>query len=241
MLVLMLRASAQGFFNLTAEEVKIDSVLPRFGYSQQLGPDYADSVYTVSIDYPEFIDMHPADVDRLLLITTDSLPAMPHVDVGIGRSRRQATLSVSFVPLVWRDGRYQKLVSFKLTVHAVPASKSRQAKAPAAAERYAAHSVLATGRWAKIRVRETGVHQLTDALLRQAGFSNPDKVKIYGYGGALQPEVLTGDYLTLTDDLKEVPTCFVGGRRFFHAVGPVSWSSNSAMVRTRNPYSDYGY
>ena len=241
MLVLMLRASAQGFFNLTAEEVKIDSVLPRFGYSQLLGPDYADSVYTVSIDYPEFIDMHPADVDRLLLITTDSLPAMPHVDVGIGRSRRQATLSVSFVPLVWRDGRYQKLVSFKLTVHAVPASKSRQAKAPAAAERYAAHSVLATGRWAKIRVRETGVHQLTDALLRQAGFSNPDKVKIYGYGGALQPEVLTGDYLTLTDDLKEVPTCFVGGRRFFHAVGPVSWSSNSAMVRTRNPYSDYGY
>lgn len=241
MLVLMLQASAQGFFNLTAEEVKIDSVLPRFAYSQQLGPDYADSVYTVSIDYPEFIDMHPADVDRLLLITTDSLPAMPQVDVGIGRSRRQGTLSVSFVPLVWRDGRYQKLVSFKLTVHAAPAAKSRRAKAPAAAERYASHSVLADGRWAKIRVSETGVHQLTDALLRQAGFSNPAKVKIYGYGGALQPEVLTGDYLALTDDLKEVPTCMVGGRRFFYAVGPVSWSSNSALARTRNPYSDYGY
>ena len=107
--------------------------------------------------------------------------------------------------------------------------------------RYADHSVLASGSWAKIRVPETGVYHLSDALIRQAGFSDPSRVKVYGYGGALQPEVLTGDYLIATDDLKEVATCTVGGRRLFYGVGPVGWSTNTTNQRTRNPYSDYGY
>ena len=107
--------------------------------------------------------------------------------------------------------------------------------------RYAEHSVLREGNWAKIRVPESGFYQLSDALIKKAGFSNPSKVKIYGYGGALQPEKLTGDYLTATDDLKEVPTCTIDGKRVFYATGPVTWSLQKSLERTRNPYSDYGY
>ena len=238
--LLVLRASAQGFFNLTADEVKIDTVLPQFHYAMELGADYADSVYTVSIDYPEYIDMHPADVARLSELGVGTLPELPEVKSYVGTSRRTGTLYVSFVPLVQRNGRYQKLVSFMLRVNAVPLAKSRY-RAASASERYADHSVLATGNWAKISVSETGIYQLTDAVVRQAGFSNPSKVKIYGYGGALQPEVLQGDYLMTTDDLKEVPTCTVGGRRLFRGVGPVSWSSATTTTRTRNPYSTEGY
>jgi hypothetical protein len=47
-------ATAQHFYNLTAEEVKIDSLLPYVSYSWPLGTNYADSVYEVSIAYPEF-------------------------------------------------------------------------------------------------------------------------------------------------------------------------------------------
>ena len=107
--------------------------------------------------------------------------------------------------------------------------------------RYAEHSVLREGNWAKIRVPESGFYQLSDALIKKAGFSDPSRVKIYGYGGALQPEKLTGDYLTATDDLKEVPTCTIGGKRVFYATGPVTWSLQKSLERTRNPYSDYGY
>ena len=107
--------------------------------------------------------------------------------------------------------------------------------------RYAEHSVLREGNWAKIRVPESGFYQLSDALIKKAGFSNPSKVKIYGYGGALQPEKLTGDYLTATDDLMEVPTCTIDGKRVFYATGPVTWSLQKSLERTRNPYSDYGY
>ena len=235
----------QEFFNLTADEVRIDSVLPLFTYTQELGADYADSVYTVSIEYPEFIDMSETDVARLQKITSRQWPAWPEVQQYVGVSRRRGTLYVAFVPIVFRDGRYQKLVSFKLKVQGT-SHKSHESHKPhkssgASGARYAAHSVLATGRWAKIRVPSAGVYQLTDELVRRAGFSNLSKVKVYGYGGAMQPERLTADYLASTDDLSEVPTCTVGGKRLFYATGPVSWSSAKATTRTRNPYSSYGY
>ena len=76
-------------------------------------------------------------------------------------------------------------------------------------------------------------------MVKKAGFKDINKVKIYGYGGARQPEQLTASYLSETDDLKEVPTCTVNGRRLFYAVGPVSWDAN--YRRIRNNYSDYGY
>ena len=107
--------------------------------------------------------------------------------------------------------------------------------------RYAEHSVLREGNWAKISVTESGFYELTDALIKKAGFSDASHVKIYGYGGALQPERLTGDYLTATDDLKELPTCTMNGKRVFHGVGPVNWYNKESLARTRNPYADYGY
>ena len=239
-LLLCVATKAQRFYNLTADEVKIDSVLPLFTYTQELGARYADSTYTVSIAYPEFVDMSADDVARLRQITDKPLPAMPDVEQYIGISRRQGTLYVAFVPLVYREGRYQKLVSFKLEVERQAVATSRLSAA-SESPRYADHSVLASGRWAKIRVPSSGIYQLTNDLIRHAGFTNLSKVRVYGYGGALQPETLTGDYLANTDDLKEVPICTVGDKRLFYAVGPVSWSNATATTRTRNPYSNYGY
>ena len=234
-------AMAQSFFNLTADEVRIDSVLPCFQHSLPLGENYADSIYEVTIDYPEFIDMAAADVARYQAISDVPLPAMPEVSHYVGVSQKRGTLYVSFVPLVFRDGRYQKLVSFHLTVKSHAVQKYQARASVSNTERYASHSVLASGTWAKIRVSETGIHQLTDAVVRQAGFSDPKKVKIYGYGGALQPEKLTADYLANTDDLREVPTCTIGGHRLFYAVGPVNWADRGSLARERNPYSDHGY
>ena len=107
--------------------------------------------------------------------------------------------------------------------------------------RYAEHSVLREGNWAKISVTESGFYAITDALIKKAGFSDASSVKIYGYGGALQPERLTGDYLTATDDLQEVPSATIGGQRVFYGVGPVNWNNKDTHARTRNPYSNYGY
>ena len=235
----------QRFFNLTADEVRIDSVLPVFSHSFPLSGNYADSTYTAIILYPEYIQMGDADIRRYQQITDRELPAMPNVKTQVVVERKRGALEVFFVPLVNRDGKYQKLVSFMLKVEAkakrkAARSKALGAQAKAAGERYAAHSVLDSGKWAKIQVPSTGVYQLTDELIRKAGFTDLSKVRVYGYGGNLQNETLTEADLVETDDLKEVPICSAGGRRLFYAKGPVSWSSNTATIRTRNPYSDDG-
>ena len=116
LLCAVLRAGAQEFVNLTASEVRIDSLLPVYHCNIPLGEHYADSVYTVSIDYPEFVEMSKADIRRYEVISGKPLPTLPEVQQYISVSRRQGTLCVSFVPLVFRDGKYQKLVSFKLGV-----------------------------------------------------------------------------------------------------------------------------
>ena len=259
LLALGLSASAQRFFNLASEQVSVDSVLPHFSYTIPLPADYRDSIYTASIVYPEFIDMTPTDIANYHRLSADSLPTLPVVSQQMLYDRRSTMLNMNFCPLVYRDGKYQILVSFMLRVDAKPAAVAGKAKSVArvasasalsnaattratdASSRYAAHSVLRSGRWAKIRVPETGVYELTSAVARQAGFSDLSRVKIYGYGGNLQNEVLNGDELAAHDDLKEVPTCMVNGHRLFYARGPVSWSSNTAARRTRNPYSSYGY
>ncbi len=241
-------AHAQRFFNLNADEVKIDSVLPRFYYTKPLPANYKDSIYNVSVAYPEFVDMPQQDIERYMAISTTLPPQMPEIDRNIVFDRKKPLLETSFCPVVYSEGRYRLLVSFMLKVDAVPARRPLLAPGKASsddtegpARRYAAHSVLANGRWAKIRVPHTGVYQLTESLIRQAGFSDLSKVHVYGYGGNLRSEVLTATDIIKHDDLKEVPQCVVGGRHFFYAKGPVSWQSNNSSRRTRNPYSDYGY
>ncbi len=237
---------AQRFFNLTYDQVRVDSILPHFGYAIPLPANYQDTIYTVSIVYPEFAEMTRADIANYNARWGKSLPEMPPLEQRIVMDRKHAILNVGFCPLVFRNNRYQMLVEFMLKVEAKPLKRTQRkalavTRAKPKAARYAANSVLASGRWAKIRVPETGVYQLTDALIRQAGFNDLNKVKVYGYGGNLQNEQLVGVELQALDDLKELPTCLVNGKRLFYARGPVSWTDASATVRTRNPYSDYGY
>lgn len=233
----LMTVSAQRFFNLTADEVKIDSVLPVFNYAHELGYDYADSTYSVTIAYPEFIPMSAVDIERYQRISGRPLGELPEIVQQMSVSRKKGTLHVAFVPIVFRNGQYQKLVSFmvevkgkKEDVRGERHSAISHRTSAVASERYAANSVLASGRWVKIGVTATGIWQLTDQLIREAGFSDPSRVKIYGYGGALQPEKLTADYLAETDDLKELPTCYVDGKRLFYGVGPVSWEDRKSVV-----------
>jgi len=238
-------SAQQRFFNLTAEDVRVDSISPYFTYSVPLGENYSDSIYTVSIEYPEFIDMNKTDIATYKSLRTEELPEMPVIYSNVVVERKRGILEISFIPLVVREGKFKKLVSFMLDVKSRPAgnpelrAKARTGSGQTA--RYAQHSVLADGKWAKIRVPATGVYQLTDALIRRAGFSDINKVRIYGYGGALQNETLVAEELIASDDLKEVATCTVNGKRLFRAQGPVGWESAASTTRIRNPYSDYGY
>lgn len=231
------------FYNLTAEELRIDSFLPNVAYSVPLPQNYQDSTYTLSIRYPEYIDMPASDVRKYKAICKDiNTEKNPKTQHSISIDKKRATFVAHISPIVFRNGKYQYLVSFLADLKSSPVSKAKAKRlASPKAERYAEHSVLSKGKWAKIRVSNSGIHQLTASTIKSAGFSDLSKVRIYGYGGYLVPEVLTEEYLRDYDDLKEIPTCTVGEKKLFYAQGSVYWDSKDSRVRVRNPYSDYGY
>lgn len=234
----------QRFVYLTTEEVSIDSVLPHVGYQMPLPENYTDSVYTVSLLYPEYILMAPSDIERYNKISGEALPEIPQPEYSVVFDRKKPILRIGVTPLALNEGKHKILVSFMLKIESAPAAQSKGAMAKVPSTNgsfYAEHSVLASGKWAKIRVSETGVYQLTEDVIKKAGFSDINKVKLYGYGGNLQPETITQKYLEATDDLREVERCVVNGKHLFYAKGPVSYASKNATTRTRNPYSDYGY
>lgn len=250
-------ASAQQFFHLTADELRVDTLsAPQFTHVMPLPEAWRDSVYTVRIVYPEYADMAAADVANYKRLVAEQPDAEPKVETHVTFDRKRASLLAAVNPVVFRDGRYKQLVSFMLRRESRAKADARRDAAAygeradakvnvwdtlPTAKRYAEHSVLREGRWAKIRVAESGIYQLTSALVRQAGFTDINKVKLYGYGGNLINETLDPKDLVEHDDLKEVATCDVDGKRLFYARGPVSWETETADRRTRNYYSNYGY
>lgn len=109
---------------------------------------------------------------------------------------------------------------------------------------YATTSKLASGKWVKIKVTNTGVYEITADELMEMGFSSPENVRIYGSGGQLISEVLNGD---APDDLVKVPVWRSADKICFYAKGTVrfklddSRSSKPRYGRIINPYATAGY
>ena len=106
---------------------------------------------------------------------------------------------------------------------------------------YAASSRLSQGRFVKIRVKESGMHLITNTELKRYGFPNPEKVRVYGYGARCSDDILSID--RYIDDLPETASELTSDGIVFYANGPIVWSLNSDghLTHSRNYYSDYGY
>ncbi|MBQ9642159.1 MAG: type IX secretion system sortase PorU [Bacteroidaceae bacterium] len=112
-----------------------------------------------------------------------------------------------------------------------------------AANTYAEHSVLSSGRWVKIRVNNAGVYQLTASQLSGMGFGNPATVRLFGYNLPILPEANIED---ISDDLTEIPLWRRSdGTLLFYSCGPTQWNrvstSNNRFTHQNNPYSNYIY
>lgn len=84
----------------------------------------------------------------------------------------------------------------------------------AAAQPEPSNSLLASGRWAKVKVEADGVFQLSDAKLRELGFADPSKVRLYGYSPIL---LLTHDSSVIPNDLVALPSVYENGKITFYA------------------------
>lgn len=152
------------------------------------------------------------------------------------KSNKYIELFIS--PFVKKDDVFYKLESFILKADKVEIQPVQKIKK---SNQYAANSVLAEGKFIKIRIKDSGVYKLTKADLQSMGISNPDNVRMFGYGGAMLNENFSQ---AIIDDLPEVAIYKSGDDIVFYAQGINSWKYNSIdkiYRHTLNPYSNYGY
>lgn len=158
-------------------------------------------------------------------------------------------LQIIICPFVKIDGNYYKLMSFDYSINENINSQKVANKSSNYLHQYAQSSVLANGKFVKVRVTETGIHRITFEDLVAMGV-NPQNARVFGYGG----NVLDTNFAnTKIDDLPEVSIHIEKGNDgvfnagdyiLFYAQGINKWSYDRMRMmftHTRNSYSNYGY
>ena len=114
---------------------------------------------------------------------------------------------------------------------------------------YAENSVLQSGKFVKIGIRESGIYRLTYEDIQSMGIS-PENVRIFGYGGALLEQSFL---LPKHDDLPEIAIYMYKGADnvfgagdyiLFYGQGITKWtyeSDRKTFTHQQNIYSDFGY
>ena len=247
------------FTHIDWSRISLTDDLPEFCKTVEVGSEYDRQGYDVSIEYPEFAEMTKAE-SKQLQDKASVVGENIKVSTFLGVSRKVGMLDVKFVPIVKRDGKYFKLLSCKINVkpksqeNTNAKSRSYINEYSANAGKYKDHSVLSSGKWVKIRVSSEGIYQLTPAFLSSLGFSDMNRVKVYGYGGRVQNDIISyGSYANNDyDDLEEVPLYRRNDALLFFAEGTVRWgnwtlatpsdeSGACTATHANNPYSSYSY
>lgn len=102
-------------------------------------------------------------------------------------------------------------------------------------------SPFASGKWVKVAVSKSGVYRISYEALRKAGFASPERVGVYGYGGALLSERLAD---APREVLPPVPVAQQGDALYFYGEGTTTVHYNAAKARyerSLNHYATEGY
>jgi hypothetical protein len=231
---------AQGEITVDWDAIGQDSLVPVFSQSIPLGGDFAEA-YDVRIEYPE-LEPVPASAPYLKALQTAGIGDWPEISSYVGVSRKQGQLDVSFIPIILRDGKFQRIRAFDLKVEKVEKSKGLKVEKSTSRRGGAtlAHSVLAAGRWIKVDVAKDGLYLLTPKNLASMGFKEPERVRVFGYGGHLLPEY---DLNKLPEDLPQVSVFRnEDGGILFWGNGTVSYNrqADGTYIHVQNYYDTTG-
>ena len=220
------------FTSLDWNEMKIDSVLPVYTEVVPLETDYRTHTYTVSILYPEYAPLSSKEAqvaerfDSLIFETIE-------VETFVGIERGKGLLDISFIPIRRQGSKYEKLVSAQIVINANTTGRYNAPRANASGkDRYATSSKLASGKWVKVSITEDGLYQFSRESLKKMGFTHPENIHLYGYGGHLLPELIRNG--THHDDMVEVPLYYNSKTDswLFWGNGLVHWSGDTRISNT---------
>jgi len=111
-------------------------------------------------------------------------------ELNVGIERKQAVADFVLLPFRFNktSGRYQRLVSFDITINVEPTNLRNSSL-----RTYSSNSVLSIGTWYKIAVNQDGVYKLDKNFFNSIGVNiadiNPHNIRIYGNGAGMLPEL----------------------------------------------------
>lgn len=192
------------------------------------------------------LELIPLNAEEKVLIKAFTIPENISVQTFATFDRGVRQMNFQFLPFVKKGDEILKIKSYELKISQVQSA----AKSPEAATRtYAQNSVLASGKFVKVRVKESGMYKLTYEALNSMGV-NPANVRVFGYGGALLDQDLRK---FKPDDLPEVAIYMnkgadgvfnAGDYILFYGQGIYKWNydtSSRTFVHTQNHYAKEGY
>ena len=223
------------------------SLLPR--YTEIIEWQSENPEVEVSFYRAEYQVVQPDnEAKQLLSGLSDSISVKSHISFDSGKPY----LQIALVPFRKNPvtGFIERLTSFVLKVESTQVVPKKPAPVAYKKSSSAENSMLSSGNWYKIRIRETGIYKLTYDQLLSLGLSDPANVRIYGWGGICLPDDVTkGEQ----DDLQAVQLYMNKGQDgifnagdyiLFYGSGPVTWkydNRDSLFLHDLNPYSDYGF
>lgn len=108
---------------------------------------------------------------------------------------------------------------------------------------YKKNSVLASGKWVRVKVSETGMQEIPFDDLRKAGFSDPEKVTVFGFGGIGDRLGSLSSENMYMDDLTQIYSETFGDKLVFfgESGNKYEWNGNKVVAVFENFDSTDGY
>ena len=161
----------------------------------------------------------------------------------IKKSRKQSFL-VATIPAIRlnQQGEFEKLISFTLNVERRSYTEPQKVVQQSAS----LSSVLESGKWVKINVKETGIYKISYSDLQSYGLTNLANVSIWGHGGRRLSYM---NNVASSDDLRQIPIYVENGGDgifnqgdyiYFFAEGSMTWNyetANDFFMHENHPYT----
>lgn len=168
------------------------------------------------------------------------------LDYHYGIERKHLKIKGELFPFRLNNGRYEKLLFCNISVYMVNDLITKRATSAID------HSVLSTGKWYKIAVNETGIHQISYQDFVDLGIDidniNPNNIRIFGHPGGMLP---LHNSESRVKDLKELSIQVVGQNDnsfdsddvvLFYGQSPHQWIFETSQFKWQEHYfDDYTY
>jgi len=215
------------------DKTKLPVLSLRFPLPSPIDKESVNITYT----YKASAFTHPTEISYLSAILPEDINILKTHLVTINKN---PYLELEITPIIYDSEKelFNKIEQIKLQIDLHNETKTRTLKS---SKLLSNNSVLAEGKWIKIKITESGIHKIPYTSLLKWGFNDPTRVNVFGNGGNMLAKHNKEPRL---NDLTENAIMHHNNSIYFYAQGPTTWSfneGNDMFEHKLHQNSDYAY